>query len=92
MPLDLVIEFKRDVYQMALNELARFVPPNHSHNQSHNHSPNRYLRGSGRMMQHDDGSEHAPMGAGPVTTGHGELDSTPGTLDEMLGGLRASEG
>ena len=25
-PLELVIEFKRDVYQMALTELARFLP------------------------------------------------------------------
>ena len=84
-PLDLVIEFKRDVYQMALNELARFVP------HTHTHAPNRYLRGNGRMMHHDDGSEPAPMGSGPVTTGHGELDSTHGELDEMLGGRRASE-
>jgi putative (di)nucleoside polyphosphate hydrolase len=35
-PLDVVIEFKRDVYQMALTELARFLPKvNHQ---------NRYLR------------------------------------------------
>jgi putative (di)nucleoside polyphosphate hydrolase len=35
-PLDVVIEFKRDVYQMALTELARFLPRSNPHN--------RYLR------------------------------------------------
>ena len=35
-PLDVVIEFKRDVYQMALTELARFLPRSTQHN--------RYLR------------------------------------------------
>src|SRR3954467_13182612 len=35
-PLELVIEFKRDVYQMALTELARFLPRGAHHN--------RYLR------------------------------------------------
>ena len=44
-PLDLVIEFKRDVYQMALTELARFLPRNNHHN--------RYLR-SGMRPHHRD--------------------------------------
>ena len=35
-PLDLVIEFKRGVYEMALTELARFLPRVNQHN--------RYLR------------------------------------------------
>src|SRR5574337_486636 len=35
-PLDLVIEFKRNVYQMALTELARYMPRISHHN--------RYLR------------------------------------------------
>ena len=35
-PLDVVIEFKRGVYEMALTELARFLPRVHHHN--------RYLR------------------------------------------------
>ena len=82
-PLDLVIEFKRDVYQMALNELARFVPHAHSHN--------RYLRGSGRMMHHDEGSDHAPLDTGPVTTGYGELDSAHCMLDNLLDGRLAGE-
>ena len=46
-PLDLVIEFKRDVYQMALSELARFLPrPAH---------PNRYLRSGMRAREAEGG-------------------------------------
>ncbi len=45
-PLDLVIEFKRDVYQMALSELARFLPRMNHHN--------RYLRSGMRPRYHDD--------------------------------------
>ncbi len=46
-PLDVVIEFKREVYQMALTELARFLPRT-------NHQ-NRYLRTGIRTHQrHDD--------------------------------------
>ena len=40
MPLDVVIEFKRDVYQLALTELSRFLPETNYHN--------RYLRGGPR--------------------------------------------
>ncbi len=40
-PLESVIDFKRDVYQLALTELARFIPRAHHHN--------RYLRS--RMRQ-----------------------------------------
>jgi hypothetical protein len=40
-----VIEFKRDVYQMALTELARFLPRGTHHN--------RYLR-SGMRPHHRD--------------------------------------
>jgi putative (di)nucleoside polyphosphate hydrolase len=39
-PLDMVIEFKRGVYEMALTELARFLPKVNQHN--------RFLRGSPR--------------------------------------------
>jgi putative (di)nucleoside polyphosphate hydrolase len=49
-PLEAVIEFKRDVYQMALTELARYVPrPNHQ---------NRYLRSGMRGHRRDEGSGH----------------------------------
>ncbi|WP_423228659.1 RNA pyrophosphohydrolase [Pseudaquabacterium inlustre] len=49
-PLDLVIEFKRDVYQMALSELARFLPRVNHHN--------RYLRTGMRPRPHEDGWRH----------------------------------
>ena len=48
-PLDLVIEFKRDVYQMALTELARFLPRGAQHN--------RYLRSGLRPHHREDGVE-----------------------------------
>lgn len=44
-PLETVIEFKRDVYQLALSELARFLP------KPHNGGGNRYLRSSMRGAQ-----------------------------------------
>ncbi len=47
-PLDVVVEFKRGVYEMALTELSRFVPrfdvrPDHR---------NRYLRGNMNLRDH----------------------------------------
>jgi putative (di)nucleoside polyphosphate hydrolase len=48
-PLDVVIEFKRDVYQMALTELARFLPRGAQHN--------RYLRSGLRPHHRDDAGE-----------------------------------
>jgi putative (di)nucleoside polyphosphate hydrolase len=49
-PLELVIEFKRDVYQMALSELARFLPRVNHHN--------RYLRTGMRPPRpHDMGHD-----------------------------------
>lgn len=39
-PLDVVVEFKRGVYEMALTELSRFIPRNEARN--------RYLRGGFR--------------------------------------------
>ena len=45
-PLELVIEFKREVYQLALNELARFLP--------RVNPQNRYLRGNLRTGHPDD--------------------------------------
>jgi putative (di)nucleoside polyphosphate hydrolase len=48
-PLDVVIEFKRNVYQMALTELARYLPRVNHHN--------RYLRSGMRPHRRDD--EHS---------------------------------
>ena len=50
MPLDVVVEFKRGVYEMALTELARFLP-----RQEHR---NRYLRGG---MRPRDGGDMPPI-------------------------------
>jgi putative (di)nucleoside polyphosphate hydrolase len=44
-PLDVVIEFKRGVYEMALTELARYLPRVNHHN--------RYLRAG--MRAHRSG-------------------------------------
>jgi putative (di)nucleoside polyphosphate hydrolase len=45
-PLELVIEFKRSVYEMALTELARFLPRVNHHN--------RYLRAGLRSHRGDE--------------------------------------
>jgi putative (di)nucleoside polyphosphate hydrolase len=52
-PLEAVIEFKRDVYQMALTELARFLPRG-----AHQ---NRYLRGSKRAHFRANGEGNPPQ-------------------------------
>jgi putative (di)nucleoside polyphosphate hydrolase len=48
-PLDVVIEFKRGVYQLALTELARFLPKMNYQN--------RYLRGGPRGPRDDRSSD-----------------------------------
>jgi putative (di)nucleoside polyphosphate hydrolase len=50
-PLETVIEFKRGVYEMALSELSRFLPPSKA-------TPNRYLRSN--MRGHGPRNEHEP--------------------------------
>ncbi|MFZ5519618.1 MAG: RNA pyrophosphohydrolase [Pseudomonadota bacterium] len=65
-PLEVVIEFKREVYQLALTELSRHLPrPS---------APNRYLRNGMRQGRRDDGhSRPAPLGGElpphPTSTG-----------------------
>ena len=49
-PLDVVVEFKRGVYEMALTELSRFLPRYESRN--------RYLRGS---VRHTDSETSVRM-------------------------------
>ncbi|NIC40269.1 RNA pyrophosphohydrolase [Aquabacterium sp. A08] len=51
-PLDVVVEFKRGVYEMALQELSRFLPRPPEHR-------NRFLRGNARPRGH--------AGADPTT-------------------------
>ena len=71
-PLELVIEFKRDVYQMALIELARFLPRVNHHK--------RYLRSGMRPRRHDD------LLGDPHDDGHG--DEPPVSALGELGDLR----
>jgi len=48
-PLDVVVEFKRGVYEMALSELARFLPrTGHAGHHFQHEQRNRYLRGNGQ--------------------------------------------
>ncbi|MFZ2294751.1 MAG: RNA pyrophosphohydrolase [Polaromonas sp.] len=44
-PLDVVVEFKRGVYEMALTELHRFVPRSEFRFEQRPEQRNRYLRG-----------------------------------------------
>lgn len=60
-PLDVVVEFKRGVYEMALTELSRFVPRADNRFDTRSDHRNRYLRGG--MRQRDPGE------AGPVEQG-----------------------
>jgi putative (di)nucleoside polyphosphate hydrolase len=62
-PLDVVIEFKRGVYEMALTELARFLPRGNPHN--------RYLRTGGRPRARDSHPPHDEPNAPPVNGGAG---------------------
>ena len=56
MPLEVVIEFKRGVYEMALTELARYLPRVNHHN--------RYLRAGLRASRHE--GDPSPVGAPPA--------------------------
>ena len=51
-PLDVVIEFKRGVYERALTELSRFLPRVHPHN--------RYLRTGMRPLRYEHGAGALP--------------------------------
>ncbi len=69
-PLDVVIEFKRDVYQMALTELARFLPRGAQHN--------RYLRSGLRPHHRDDGDHRRGEAlASSTSVAHAALAATP---------------
>jgi putative (di)nucleoside polyphosphate hydrolase len=87
-PLEVVIEFKRDVYQMALSELARFLP--------RGVQPNRYLRGGGRPgprasdMAEDDSLPPAGGRMGCETPLRTSLDETASAL--LMTGLQAQAG
>jgi len=70
-PLDAVVEFKRGVYEMALTELARYLPRNDSRN--------RYLRSNSRGRDQDGGAlELAPGAAFELPPG-ATFEPDPGT-------------
>lgn len=56
-PLDVVVEFKRGVYEMALTELSRFVPRFDNRFELRPDHRNRYLRGG---MRHRDPADPVP--------------------------------
>jgi putative (di)nucleoside polyphosphate hydrolase len=65
-PLDVVVEFKRGVYEMALTELSRFVPRLEMRVDARVDHRNRYLRGGWRQReagQATDGFSHFSSGA-----------------------------
>ena len=70
-PLDVVVDFKRGVYEMALTELSRFLP---RHEQR-----NRYLRSGmrGRDYDHEHGGGTLLHRHGPLLAQHG-LELPPG--------------
>ncbi len=54
-PLDVVVEFKRGVYEMALRELARFVPYMDARPDARPDIRNRFLRGGLASRDHEGG-------------------------------------
>ena len=67
-PLDVVVEFKREVYSIALTELSRYLPRT---------AHNRYLRGG---LPHEHEEPAAPVGHDdtPAMTPSGKPQPTPG--------------
>ena len=63
-PLDVVVEFKRGVYEMALTELARYVPRSEQQR-------NRYLRSGMRPRESEPPT--APPRPAPVLRHHGVM-------------------
>ncbi|WP_027016194.1 RNA pyrophosphohydrolase [Comamonas composti] len=70
-PLDVVVEFKRGVYEMALTELSRFLPRGEQHR-------NRYLRSGMRPRELDTAlpPQHHTPAMHPSRTG--SFRSNPG--------------
>lgn len=74
-PLDVVVEFKRGVYEMALTELSRYVPRLDMRVDARVDHRNRYLRGGLRQReggQATDGFNHFSQG------GFGSFELPPG--------------
>lgn len=69
-PLDVVVEFKRGVYEMALSELARYVPRLEGRGEGRGENRNRYLRPAYRPRE---GAAAAHSGQSPAA-----MDLPPG--------------
>ena len=75
--LDAVVEFKRGVYEMALTELARYLPRNEMRT--------RYLRQGARLRESDHEPLHDAMpGAGFELPPGGTFEPDPHTNDSEL--------
>ena len=74
-PLDVVIEFKRGVYQLALTELARFLPKTNYHN--------RYLRGGPRGPRDDHDAPLSDLPDDAVASGDGRIEPHPPAADDL---------
>jgi putative (di)nucleoside polyphosphate hydrolase len=76
-PLDVVIEFKRDVYQRALQELSRFVTwPARGQHGERRHSA-RYLRQPHGRSQAAKPAQDMVAANGPGPTGPESLVLSP---------------
>ena len=62
-PLDVVVEFKRGVYEMALSELARYVPRLDGRSDGRGDHRNRYLRSGYRPRDAAQASAAKPAAA-----------------------------
>ncbi len=81
-PLEVVIEFKRGVYEMALTELSRYLPRTQVHSPQNPQNPqNRYLRSGLRAQRSDQERLPAPLlpGADGPTE---DATSAPGSYGE----------
>ena len=63
-PLDMVVEFKRGVYEMALTELSRYLPRNEVRNRYLRHGPRNRDADAPSSLEGPTSSIELPPGAG----------------------------
>jgi putative (di)nucleoside polyphosphate hydrolase len=83
-PLDVVVEFKRGVYEMALNELSRYVPRIDTRAESRS----RYMRGSMRregVASGPSAHELGPLGESAALELPPGASFDPDPQNELLG-------
>jgi putative (di)nucleoside polyphosphate hydrolase len=79
-PLDVVIEFKRDVYQMALTELSRFLP------RLHHRPPRNPARAVGRDERgHHPGAPLSPLRPGAALPPDATWETAAASPDGSVG-------